>query len=191
MDALRADTIDKTLKNNPFTKSIYQGIFPSDKLLDFEIPSLPCGLVVNFDPGNKPGSHWIGLYFDRNKNVEYFDTYARPININKNIYKFIQTNGKKSVKYLIGSSVQDDTSSVCGHYTILFLLCRAKKISFACFVNTFNDQTDSGEYDSVVKKIVNELISVSKTVSPQAVCITCFCDPDQTCSTKYDCECKV
>lgn len=191
MDALRADTIDKTLKNNTFTKSIYQGIFPCDKLSSYVIPSFPCGIVVNFDPSNKPGSHWIGLYFDRLKNVEYFDTYARPINTNKGIYNFIQSNGNKTVKYLIGSSVQDDMSSVCGHYTILFLLCRAKKISFSCFVNTFSDQSDSGEYDSVVKNIVNELISVSvnKRPDPRRLCVTCFCDPKQSCSAKHECEC--
>lgn len=192
MDALRADVIDKTLKNNNFTKTVYQGIFPCDKLTDFVIPSFPCGIVVNFDPAKKPGSHWIGLYFDRFKNVEYFDTYARPINTNKNIFKFIQQNGNKAVKYLTGSSVQDDSSSVCGHYTILFLLCRAKKISFSCFVNTFSDQSDNGEYDSVVKKIVNELISVSvnKTMDPTKVCVTCYCEPSQTCCSKYECECN-
>jgi hypothetical protein len=192
MDALRADIIDKTLKNNNFTKTIYQGIFSCDKLTDHVISSFPCGFVVNFDTSSEPGSHWIGLFFDRFKNVEYFDTYARPINTNKDIYNFIQKTGNKSIKYLTGASIQDDTSSVCGHYTILYLLCRAKKISFQCFVNTFSDQSESGDYDSVVRKIVNELITISlnKKQNPNKTCITCFCDPGQKCSSKYERECE-
>lgn len=190
MDALEANIIDKTLKTNKFTRTLYQGTFPCDKLSNHKISSFPCAIVVNFDSSSEPGSHWIGLYFDRFRNVEYFDTYARPINTNKDIYNFIQRTGNKSIKYLIGASIQADTSSVCGHYTILYLLCRAKKISFQCFVNTFSDQTSSGEYDSVVKKIVNELIaiSVNKRLPSNNVCVTCFCNPHQACGTKNECS---
>jgi hypothetical protein len=193
MDALRADVIDKTLRTNAFTKRIYCGTFPCDKLSSFKIPSHACGVIVNFDPSNKPGSHWIALYFDRNKNVEYFDTYARNIKTNIDIYNFIRSRGNKHVKFLTGDSIQHDDSSVCGHYSILFFLCRSKGISFQHFVNTFKDQTNSGDYDTTVKRIVNELIKVSlnKREVRKVRGATCFCNPEQCCTVKHECTKKI
>jgi hypothetical protein len=192
MDALRANVIDKTLKSNTFTSRIYCGTFPCDKLKHFKLPfSRPCGLIVNFDRSTEPGSHWIALFFDKDKNVDYFDTYARPIKTNKEINRFIQLNGNERVRFLTGASIQDDNSSVCGHYTILFLLCRAKQISFTQFVNTFSDQLFSGNYDMVVKKIVNELIDMHKMCAENNICITCYCDPNQACTVKHECCSKL
>jgi hypothetical protein len=187
MDALRADVIDRTLKTNIFTRKIYQGVFPCDKLSSFKISSFPCGMIVNFDTSSEPGSHWISLFFDRYKNVEYFDTYARPIMTNTDIYNFIHREGKNRVKYLTGNSIQSDESSVCGHYSILFLLCRSRNISFSHFANTFSDQVIVGAYDNVVKKIINELILLHKKWSIDKRFITCYCDPDQCCVTKNEC----
>jgi hypothetical protein len=193
MDALRADVIDKTLRTDMFTKRIYCGTFPCDKLKQFKLPIGACGMIVNFDPSYKPGSHWIALFFDRNRNVEYFDTYSRDIRTNSDIYSFIQRWGKKRVRFLKGDSIQHDDSSVCGHYSILFLLCRAKKISFQYFVNTFKDQMNSGDYDNIVKGIVNEMIRVcrNKKQVRKSVCVTCFSDPDQCCTVKHECSKKI
>src|SRR5579859_1501720 len=193
MDALRADVIDKTLRTNRFTKRIYCGTFPCDKLKNYKLPSHACGMIVNFDPSNKPGSHWIALLFDKNKNVQYFDTYARDIKTNRDIYNFIRSRGNKHVQFLTGDSIQHDDSSVCGHYSILFLLCRAKKIPFHTFVDTFKDQINSGDYDNVVKQIVNELVRVSlnKREVKRIKCITCFCNPDQCCTVKHECSTEI
>lgn len=93
------------------------------------------------------------------------------------------------VKFLTGESLQSDDSSVCGHYCILFFLAKVRKLSFSTFAEGFTDQSQVGEYDNVVKNIVNRIIenSVSQNVSCARKSASCKCDPDQCCVTKSDC----
>jgi len=188
MDALRAGVIDNTLKCNNLTKSLYQGIYPSDKLNSHICKKVPCAIVVNFDKHHEPGSHWIGIFVDRDRNVEYFDSYSRPVDANKHIFKYLMSviGNENYIKRLSGSSIQHNKTSVCGHYTILFLLCRAKNIPFDVFSNTFEDQIYSGEYDSIVRDIVNQVIKKSTSNKSN----TCVCNPNQVCKRKNECVLK-
>ena len=35
------------------------------------------GIVINFDPHYKGGSHWVGMYMDINKGgIYFFDSYV-------------------------------------------------------------------------------------------------------------------
>jgi hypothetical protein len=36
------------------------------------------GLIVNTDPHNKPGSHWVAIYGDGDGHTEFFDSYGKP-----------------------------------------------------------------------------------------------------------------
>jgi len=192
MEGLRAGIIDNTLKNNPITKSLYQGIFPSDKLSKHVCKKLPCAIVVNFDTKNEPGSHWIAILIDKNKNVEYFDSYARSISFNHRVFDYVTSITKNGhIKHLSGRAIQQNKTSVCGHYTILFILCRAKKISFEKFSDTFSDQRYAGEYDSTIKSIIDQVINessnINKTRCNALLRSTCVCNPQQTCTKKHDC----
>jgi len=186
MDALRAITIDNTLRNHPCTKNTYQGIYPCDRLSEQTIQNVPCALVINFDPHDKPGSHWISLWFDKNKNVDYFDTYSRPLSVNPDIFDFVHKNGK-SVNYLSGDAIQSDDSSVCGHYCILFTICKSNKIRFSDFKNTFTDQMYSGLFDPFVKRIINKIIKKYSSSKCLKVNKKCKCNPEQTCVSKEQC----
>ena len=50
------------LKNDPFTKSVFTDVLPSDRLPN-QIQKKPRGFILNVDPSNGPGTHWIAIYF--------------------------------------------------------------------------------------------------------------------------------
>ena len=94
-----------------------------------EIPKKPkkvanFSLVVNVDPADKPGSHWIGIIFSRN--VLYFvDSYGRtykdhelfPGIFTRNIRKFIG-----DLKVVCNRKMlQQLVSNACGDYAVYFI----------------------------------------------------------------------
>jgi hypothetical protein len=53
--------IKHALEQDPVTRKIFCGVFPSDKLPQ-TIEKYPCGFVANTDPSSKPGTHWVAFY---------------------------------------------------------------------------------------------------------------------------------
>jgi hypothetical protein len=51
----------------------FQGMYPIDLLL--VTPLKPSTIVTNL---NKPGSHWVAIWFFDSGYVEYFDSYGLP-----------------------------------------------------------------------------------------------------------------
>ena len=58
MDTLQILNI---LKNDPFTKSVFTDVLPSDRLPS-QIRKRPRGFILNLDPINGRGTHWIAVY---------------------------------------------------------------------------------------------------------------------------------
>ena len=48
------------LQSDPFTKSVFTSVLPSDRLPDIVLER-PKGYIVNVDGSDKPGSHWVAL----------------------------------------------------------------------------------------------------------------------------------
>ena len=62
------------LKNDPFTKSVFTDVLPSD-LLPNQIQKKPRRFILNVDPNNGPGTHWIAIYFTADGKGELFYSY--------------------------------------------------------------------------------------------------------------------
>jgi hypothetical protein len=48
------------LKNDPFTKTVFTDVLPSDRL-PREIRKRPRRYILNTDPSDKPGAHWVAV----------------------------------------------------------------------------------------------------------------------------------
>ena len=70
MNALQ---IERLLKIDYKTKKVFKKVCAFDQL---EKPVFPSAYVINSDPSNEPGEHWIAVYFDKNGQGEYFDSYG-------------------------------------------------------------------------------------------------------------------
>ena len=72
---MNTQQIDSLLKRDPFSKKIFKKVCALDQI---EQPTSPSAYVINSDPSNKPGEHWVAVYFDKNGKGEYFDSYGLP-----------------------------------------------------------------------------------------------------------------
>ena len=68
MNALQ---LDQVLMKDPFTKGSFAGVYACDQLSSIEINEYPKSFVVNTDPMEFPGTHWITIYFNEQMKGEF------------------------------------------------------------------------------------------------------------------------
>ena len=61
---------------DPVLAPLIQGVFPSDILPVTN--TYPASLIANTDPHDKPGTHWVAMYFESPHESEFFDSYGFP-----------------------------------------------------------------------------------------------------------------
>lgn len=71
MAALLASQLDCMITCDPLMKSNSVGVFPSDQITRLHANQ---GLIVNTDPHNREGHHWIAAYNVNNERIEIFDS---------------------------------------------------------------------------------------------------------------------
>lgn len=146
--ALGTKDIDRVMRQ--YTANVlpddfeYCGTVPSD----FLRPRVPCcvrvvqrlldagaagtkgktkfGLIMNTDPSDQGGSHWVGLYGDRVlRRLEYFDSFGDPPTASvREITRLLSAKGPPWT--LVHNRVQyQEEDGECGTYAISFVLTRA------------------------------------------------------------------
>lgn len=78
--------------------------------------------IVNTDPSTKPGKHWVAFFLGPHGKLEFFDSYGRPpTHFGFPIACSMLDTSTFEYNTL---AIQADSSSVCGHYCIVFLFLR-------------------------------------------------------------------
>ena len=67
----------QVLTKDPFTKGSFAGVYACDQFSSIEISKYPKLFVVNTDPIELPGTHWIAIYFNEQMKEEFFDSYGK------------------------------------------------------------------------------------------------------------------
>ncbi|EGG18240.1 hypothetical protein DFA_03727 [Cavenderia fasciculata] len=67
--------IERIMK--PYHRKGFERVIASDQLNLLE-PKSKMSFIMNLDPHNKPGSHWVAVYIDadKDKSVEYYDSFG-------------------------------------------------------------------------------------------------------------------
>lgn len=112
--------IDYILLNNPLTRRIYKGCFPSDQLP--KCRRFPCAMVANLDDSTEQGTHWVALFAPNRKHVYYYDSLAGPTVVN--ILQYLHENFRKITRII--KPLQARGTSVCGQYAIFFIYMSAR-----------------------------------------------------------------
>ena len=151
--------IEACIRQDPYMKAVCLGCFASDQLPAGGL-QLPFGLVVNTDPSNKPGEHWVSCWVGSDGRGEYFDSYggqARPV-----LRRFLDKNAPNGLAPVLSHPVQGLLSTVCGQHCIYFLYKKSRGSDYSEIsdndVNSFVESKfalDLQPYD--VKLIVNQL----------------------------------
>ncbi|EGG20063.1 hypothetical protein DFA_07180 [Cavenderia fasciculata] len=68
--------IERIMK--PYHRKGFERVIASDQLNLLE-PKDKMSFIMNLDPHNKPGSHWVAVYIDadKDKSVEYYDSFGQ------------------------------------------------------------------------------------------------------------------
>ena len=112
--------ITNILKSDSFTKMVFKDVLPSD-CLPHEIRKKPRGYILNTDPSNKPGSHWVAMYLTEDGKGKFWDSYGQaPGFYSQNFTQFL---GKHCGTFTWNRKIlQAFSSDMCGQYTLFFAL---------------------------------------------------------------------
>jgi hypothetical protein len=143
-------------------------VVPRDytRLVDFS--QLPLALVVNCSDSNTRGSHWIGFYVYRVKNLiygDYFDSYNNPLSKYNIVPPFIIRDSSSKV-------LQSYTSSVCALYVLMYFYWKSRGNSIKLIEFRFTRNLDSN--DCKIRYLYKTLIKVNRKKSKTLSCCARF-----------------
>ena len=110
----------------------FRGVFMRDGLSNMTPQKQESG-ILNFDPSDKAGSHWIAWYIcdKREKKVYYFDSYGTAVPKELRVY----LNGKIFRSDFI---IQNLNSDICGELCMAFIYLMDKTDkSYEEIINSF------------------------------------------------------
>lgn len=154
--------LDHLATADAILKPYFYGTVACDRLPHRPIRKEPRGYIVNTDPHDQPGRHWLALWTHSGNICEVMDSYALPLDSYMTA-KPLQDWLKRQWKYVIYNeqSLQSIYSKSCGDYALFYLKDRARGQSMNEFLNRFSkhDYVDNDhKIGQLLKKlIVNEL----------------------------------
>ena len=109
----------------------------------------PMGLIVNTDPADRPGTHWVSFYFPKKGPAEFFDSLGRsPEHYHPDFKNLLMVHGPD---YLHNRGrIQDYDSPYCGAYCLDFLMQRNRGVDYRSFLKQWGD--DYARNDSIVSR---------------------------------------
>lgn len=115
----------------------FRGAFPYDRLPPAPIRRFPAAFIVNTDPSDEPGTHWIALFFpSHDVESEYFDSFGRECT-NSRILNLLKKSNHQGRYRWNRVRLQDTFSTVCGHYCNSFIFARLSGLSMGEYVSLF------------------------------------------------------
>ncbi len=132
---MNSQQLRQAMKMDRFGQLYFQGVFAADELNKEYVTQFPSGYIVNTDPSNKPGSHWVpvAFYFDKNRKGHFFCSYGK----SPDHYKFDKWIDKNSDSWTFNKHrLQSDWSTVCGQYCLYYVLHAFRDISI---INVFTE----------------------------------------------------
>jgi hypothetical protein len=147
----------KCVRSDPTLNSQCDGVYPVNRIPTPE--GYPVCVIVNLDPHNKPGSHWIAIHIDQEGFGVFFDSYGRRPE-KKQIKSYLQQNCRDWTTS--GRAVQSPFSSTCGQYCVYFLYHRVRGRTVGDILGDFGE--DLEENDTKVTAWLNSKFDVNTEV---------------------------
>ena len=124
MSELNSIQLHKILTTDKFTKQCFRGVFARNMLPKKAL--YPSCLIVNTDPSNKPGGHWLAIYYNHNGESEFFDSYG----LHPFFYGLDTYLEKTSSKWTQNKKqIQSFYSNLCGYYCFFYLIAKCRGYS--------------------------------------------------------------
>ena len=119
--SLYTDEIYKILRKDEYANSDFKKVVPFDCLPNR--PDYPSSFVVNTDPKNKKGEHWLALYYDKGGMCTFFDSFGNSPTF-FGLDKYIE---RTSTRFEFNNKqIQSALSNTCGYYCIYVILLKSR-----------------------------------------------------------------
>ena len=130
--------IELVMKRDNLSKKSWLGVFPKDRLP--YIFSYPAALIFNTDNSDEPGSHWIAIYFGRNRKAEFFDSFGN----SPSFYDLNQYLEQNSTSFVYNNTqIQGYNSNYCGLYALLYIYLRNRGNNLQKIINFFKSRPNN------------------------------------------------
>jgi len=139
------------LKIIPF-KTI--GVYASDQLIDVNRHNTDIAIIVNNQDSTLPGQHWLAFFKRKGENLEFFDSFANPIEFYGK--EFVNFSKEKPLRQS-NFQIQPDNTSTCGYFCLVFLYCRYRKMSFQYIVDKLFSVIDLEYNNFLVQQFVDSI----------------------------------
>ena len=111
---LNTDQLDQLAFHHPTLASFFGGTYACDALPNPSTVKHPRGFIVNTNPSDMAGRHWLGVWIDRNT-CELFDSFALDLELYETTDPLVEwldqftrlTRNKKSVQSFYDQSCGD------------------------------------------------------------------------------------
>jgi hypothetical protein len=142
---MNTNQIQKALSRNPHSRSYFLGCYAADRIpLCYEFPYC---LVVNTESSHYRGEHWLAIWVESPRCIEYYDSFGLwppPLLITQFLVNFPTT--KRNTILL-----QSPFSRCCGHHALYFILQRSLGRTFTQIIEHLrqSQKPDSTAYSYV------------------------------------------
>ena len=160
--ALNNLQLDHLAGSHPKLARVFYGTVPCDRLPRTLSQERPTAYIVDTDPHDEPGRHWITIWTEGNVS-EVMDSYGLSLEVYGTTDPMMEWLNRH-FKYQMhnGQSLQSLFSQSCGDYALMYLIDRAEGRSMQHFLNRFrrNDYVDNDHKVGQMMKrlIVDELV---------------------------------
>ena len=130
------------------------GVFARDELPDLTREIRPWCLILNNDTKDKPGTHWLALYAPSARSIKLFDSFG----FYPSMYSFDSLDPLHS-----SYSLQSPSTSVCGHYCIVYIYLHSHNYSIYDIVDLL---TDTSNRDECLKQYIYNMQICLRILNP-------------------------
>jgi len=150
--------LDHLATADAILKSYFYGTVACDRLPRRPIKKEPRGYIMNTDPHDRPGRHWLALWTRSGNVCDVMDSYALLLE-SYETQEPLQDWLKSQWKYVIYNeeSLQSIYSKRCGNYALFYLKDRARGQSMNDFLRRFSKH-DYVDNDHKVGQMLEKLI---------------------------------
>lgn len=145
---MNSSQIHKILSRDPISSRHYAGVYPSDKIPI--IHKFPSAIVLNTGKHYERGTHWLAVYIQDKKTIEFFDSYGLP----PEFYGEDISNFVRKYHYVQANKIplQSLTSNVCGQYCLYFIVKRCQGVCMRSIVTQLMERKNDFRMFQFVKK---------------------------------------
>ena len=138
------------LSRDPITRKTFVDVYARDGIKLINSVAFPSAYIFNFDPGTKPGLHWVEVYFHSNRTGEYFNSFGRPPI--REIEQFLNTYAEKWQYNRL--QVQELYTTTCGQFSVFYIYQKCKGLSLDCILRKYFTSQGRVMKDMLVRDFV-------------------------------------